>query len=67
MWNKRNTGTQQEPLIHNNFDEKKKGKHLDLLIFLKMVWPYLSDVVLDELEKSLSAASRIVNSRAGLR
>ena len=38
-----------------------------MLIFLKMVWPYLSDVVLDELEKSLSAASRIVNSRAGLR
>lgn len=56
------------PLIHNNFDgKKKKGKHLDLLIFLKTFWPYLSDVVLDELDKSLSAASRIVNSWAGLR
>lgn len=40
---------------------------MDLLVFLKTFWRYLSDVVLDELEKSLSAASRIVNSRAGLR
>ena len=46
---------------------KKRGKCLDLLIFLKMFWPYLSDVVLDELEKSLFDASRIVNSGARLR